>query len=58
MGTPKSSGPGFGLTLHDDVLALPTTWCSPRVVFVNSMSDLFHSWVPEEFIGRAFEVMR
>lgn len=56
-GNPKSSGPGFGLTLHHDVLALPTTWRSPRFVFVNSMSDLFHPRVPQEFIGKVFEVM-
>ncbi len=39
-GNAKSSGPGFGLSLHHDVLALPLSWRRPRFVFVNSMSDL------------------
>ncbi len=39
-GDPRTSGPGFGVTLHKDVLALPYRWRTPRVVFVNSMSDL------------------
>jgi protein gp37 len=56
-GNPKSSGPGFGLTLHEDVLPLPLTWRSPRFVFVNSMSDLFHPRVPPEFIASVFAVM-
>lgn len=51
------SGPGFGLTLHEDVLALPFTWARPRMVFVNSMSDLFHDNIPDEFIARVFETM-
>ena len=48
---------GFELTLHDDALELPLRWRMPRVVFVNSMSDLFHEDVPVEFIQRVFEVM-
>lgn len=40
-GDPRTSGPGFGLTLHSDALNLPYTWTGQRVVFVNSMSDLF-----------------
>lgn len=56
-GNPKSSGPGFGLTMHDDVVTLPLSWKSPRFVFVNSMSDLFHPRVPVDFIARVFEVM-
>ena len=56
-GDSKSSGPGFGLTLHDYQLELPYRWKSPRVVFVNSMSDLFHPDVPLEFIQRVFAVM-
>lgn len=51
------SGPGFGLQLHDDLLNLPHTWKRPRNIFVNSMSDLFHHEVPEEFINRVFAVM-
>jgi protein gp37 len=56
-GDPRTSGPGFALTLHDDVLAQPYRWRSPRTVFVNSMSDLFHPEVPVEFIAAVFEVM-
>ena len=56
-GDPKSSGPGFGLTLHDYQLELPYRWRAPRLVFVNSMSDLFHRDVPLEFIQRVFAVI-
>src|SRR2546423_175048 len=56
-GNPKSSGPGFAVVLHEDVLSLPLTWRRPRFVFVNSMSDLFHPRVPREFIGKVFGVM-
>jgi protein gp37 len=56
-GNPKSSGPGFGLTLHEDVLGLPMRWASPRLVFVNSMSDLFHPRVPTTFIAKVFTTM-
>jgi protein gp37 len=48
---------GFKVTLHDDLVDLPRTLRQPRVIFVNSMSDLFHEDVPEEFIGRVFETM-
>jgi protein gp37 len=47
----------FKVTLHDDLVDLPRTLRQPRVIFVNSMSDLFHEHVPEEFIGRVFETM-
>lgn len=56
-GDPRTSGPGFGVTLHEDVLTQPNRWRKPRRVFVNSMSDLFHPEVPTEFIGRVFNVM-
>jgi len=56
-GDPRTSGPGFGLAVHPDALALPLQWRQPRTVFVNSMSDLFHARVPEQFIVRVFEVM-
>lgn len=49
---------GFQLTMHDRLLDAPYKWKKPRTVFVNSMSDLFHENVPDEFIGRVFEVMR
>ena len=48
---------GFEVTLHPDLLDKPLDWSSPRVVFVNSMSDLFHEQVPLEFIERVFSVM-
>lgn len=56
-GDPRTSGPGFGLTLHDDVVDHPYGWSGQRTVFVNSMSDLFHEEVPLAFIQRVFEVM-
>ena len=57
-GDPRTSGPGFGLTLHPDKLNEPRRWRKPRTVFVNSMSDLFHKDVPPEFIWDVFETMR
>jgi|ERR1700693_100115 len=48
---------GFDLRLWPDRLGLPQTWKAPRMIFVNSMSDLFHERVPDEFIRRVFEVM-
>jgi protein gp37 len=47
----------FELTVHPDTLKDPYTWKKPRVVFVNSMSDLFHKDVPIYFIQQVFEVM-
>lgn len=57
-GDPRSSGPGFGLTCHDDLVDLPRSWRKSRLVFVNSMSDLFHPEVPDEFIARVFDTMK
>lgn len=48
---------GFKLTLHPDKVDEPRTWKKPRVVFVNSMSDLFHKDVPLEFIQSVFKTM-
>ena len=48
---------GFEVAAHEHLLSLPLTWSRPQLVFVNSMSDLFHESVEEEFILRAFEVM-
>lgn len=56
-GDPRTSGPGFGLTLHPDALDVPYGWKSPRTVFVNSMSDLFHARVPLDFVRQVFQVM-
>ena len=49
---------GFRITLHDDAVDLPKSWRIPRMIFVNSMSDLFHDSVSFEFIQRVFETMR
>lgn len=57
MGQPNYAN-GFRLTLHEQVLELPLRWKKPQMIFVNSMSDLFHADVPFEFIQRVFEVMR
>lgn len=48
---------GFDLTCHSEELLLPFTWKKPRIVFVNSMSDLFHENMPFEFISAVFNVM-
>jgi protein gp37 len=48
---------GFEVALHEDSLETPFKWKKPRVVFVNSMSDLFHESVPLEFIERVFATM-
>ncbi len=48
---------GFQLTLHEDKITEPLRWVKPRMVFVNSMSDLFHPDVPETFIDEVFDVM-
>lgn len=57
-GDPRTSGPGFGVQVHPHALDQPSKWRSPRVVFVNSMSDLFHAKVPLPFIQDVFAVMR
>lgn len=48
---------GFKLATHEHALELPLKWKKPQVIFVNSMSDLFHKNVPLEFIQRIFDVM-
>jgi protein gp37 len=48
---------GFALTLHHDLLDLPLGWRKPRMVFVNSMSDLFHPQVPLGFVQSVFDTM-
>lgn len=57
MGQPNYRN-GFTLTLHEHALSLPLRWKKPQVVFVNSMSDLFHERVPVEFIQRVFCTMQ
>lgn len=49
---------GFRVTLHPDLLDVPRRWRQPRVVFVNSMSDLFHDEVPLAYIKLVFATMR
>ena len=49
---------GFDLKLWPDRLGLPLKWRRPRLVFVNSMSDLFHEDVPDAFIAEVFDVMQ
>jgi len=48
---------GFTVTLHPDLVDTPKRWRSPRLMFVNSMSDLFHPDIPAEFITRVFRTM-
>lgn len=48
---------GFKLRIHPETLKLPYTWKKPQIVFVDSMSDLFHEDVPIEFIKKVFKVM-
>ena len=48
---------GFKIKIHNDSLHTPYAWKKPKVVFVNSMSDLFHHEVPLEFIKKVFHVM-
>ena len=48
---------GFKLTIHPDMLERPLKWKKPSIIFVNSMSDLFHSKVPDSFIVEVFSVM-
>lgn len=56
-GDPRTSGPGFGVTVHEAALRIPERWRAPRVIFVNSMSDLFHARVPAPFVHQVFDVM-
>jgi len=48
---------GFDLTLRPERLDQPLRWRTPRMIFVNSMSDLFHKEIPKEFITRVFDTM-
>jgi protein gp37 len=48
---------GFKVTLHEDLLEVPKKWKGSKLVFVNSMSDVFHEDVPIEFIQRLFKTM-
>lgn len=54
---PKTFANGFALTLRPATLELPLRWRRPRMIFVNSMSDLFHADVPDAYIAEVFDVM-
>jgi protein gp37 len=56
-GDPRTSGPGFGVTVHPAALEVPLHWRKPRLVFVNSMSDLFHARVDTGFVAQVWAVM-
>lgn len=56
-GDPRTSGPGFGVTCHPDVLDVPLQRRKPTMWFVCSMADLFHRAVPEKFIEDVWDVM-
>ncbi len=57
MGNPRYRN-GFAVTLHVDQLTLPLRWREPRRIFVNSMSDLFHEAIPDDFIHQVFGIMK
>lgn len=56
MGQPSYRN-GFEVTLQRHALEAPLRWKKPQVIFVNSMSDLFHEKVPDEFVLEVFDVM-
>ena len=56
MGQPRYRN-GFGVTLQHDIAELPLAWRKPRTIFVNSMSDLFHHDIPDDYIIRVFKTM-
>ena len=56
MGNPRYIN-GFNVTIHEDLFDRPFQWARPKLVFVNSMSDLFHESIPDEVILRLFETM-
>jgi len=57
MGNPSYEN-GFKLTMHEHMLNRPLEWKKPQMIFVNSMSDLFHKDVPIAFIQSVFDVMK
>lgn len=57
MGKPNYKN-GFKVTIHENALEIPLHWKKSHIVFVNSMSDLFHEDVPWRFIKRVFTIMR
>lgn len=57
MGQPNYRN-GFQLTLHPKAIKIPLGWKTPQMIFVNSMSDLFHDDVPLDYIHEVFETMQ
>ena len=57
MGSPRYRN-GFKVTLQEDLVELPLEWNQPKLIFVNSMSDLFHEDVPSDFIVKVFDTMK
>lgn len=57
MGLPKYAN-GFNITIHPNELKTPYKWRGSKMIFVNSMSDLFHEDVPFNFIEKVFRVMK
>jgi protein gp37 len=56
-GDPRTSGPGFGVTVHEQAMLEPLRWRTPRKVFVNSMSDVGHARIPRAALARIWAVM-
>ena len=56
MGQPNYAN-GFEVVMHDHMLEMPLRWRKPQRIFVNSMSDLFHEAIPDDFILEVFRVM-
>ncbi len=56
MGNPRYHN-GFNVTIHNDLIQLPLSWKKPRMIFVNSMSDVFHDDIPDDVIFSLFNTM-
>lgn len=56
MGQPNYRN-GFNVTIHQHMLELPLKWRNPKKIFVNSMGDMFHRLVPDDFVVESFRVM-
>src|ERR1700733_4599823 len=57
-GTPRRPfSTGFDLTLRPERLEQPLQWRQPRMIFVNSMSDLFHKEIPKSYVSAVFDTM-
>ena len=56
MGNPRYRN-AFNVTVHDDLISAPLSWKKPQMIFVNSMSDLFHDDVPDDIIKQIFNTM-